>query len=259
MLCAPALIGIFWGAPLITRELETGTNRLAWTQSITRARWLAVKLALAGLASMATAGLFSLMVTWWSSPIDRVSMNSLAPATFDARGITPVGYAVFAFALGVTAGALIRRTLPAMAVTLAIFAAIQGYAMPQLVRPHLIPPAHASTALDIATLISVGSQNGQLIMSGPANIPGAWIYSSEITLPSGQPVSTKPSGACGNRDSSFNACQNYIASLHLRQQVTYQPASRYWALQWAETGVFLAAALLLACSCSWWVRRSSTA
>ena len=63
----PATIGIFWGAPLISRELETGTFRLAWTQSISRTRWLAVKLGLTGLASMATAGLLSLMVTWWSA------------------------------------------------------------------------------------------------------------------------------------------------------------------------------------------------
>ena len=53
---APALIGIFWGAPLVTRELEAGTFRLAWNQSVTRARWMAVKLGLIGLAAMATAG-----------------------------------------------------------------------------------------------------------------------------------------------------------------------------------------------------------
>ncbi len=69
----PALIGIFWGAPLVARELETGTFRLAWNQSVTRTRWLAVKLGLIGLASMAAAGLFSLMVTWWSSPIDQAN------------------------------------------------------------------------------------------------------------------------------------------------------------------------------------------
>ena len=64
LLLAPALIGIFWGAPLVARELETGTYRLGWSQSITRFRWLAVKLGLVGLASVAVAGLFSLMVTW---------------------------------------------------------------------------------------------------------------------------------------------------------------------------------------------------
>ena len=57
MLAVPALLGIFWGAPLVARELETGTYRLAWTQSVTRTRWLAVKVALVGLASVAVAGL----------------------------------------------------------------------------------------------------------------------------------------------------------------------------------------------------------
>ena len=135
VLLTPAIIGLFWGAPLITRELETGTFRLAWNQSVTRTRWMAVKLGLIGLAAMAATGLFSLMITWWADPIDRVTtsgwragydvVHRLAPLVFDARGITPIGYAAFAFALGITAGVLIRRTLPAMAATLAAFAAVQ--------------------------------------------------------------------------------------------------------------------------------------
>ena len=55
ILLAPAIIGLFWGAPLIARELETGTSALAWNQSITRTRWLAVKLTLTGLGAMALA------------------------------------------------------------------------------------------------------------------------------------------------------------------------------------------------------------
>jgi hypothetical protein len=97
----PALIGIFWGAPLVTRELEAGTLRLTWNQSVTRTRWMAAKLALIGLVAMATAGLLSLMVTWWSGPIDQaggfpVTMGQLSrfsPLVFDARGFAPVGYA----------------------------------------------------------------------------------------------------------------------------------------------------------------------
>ena len=68
VLVAPGLIGMFWGAPLVAREFEEGTFRLAWTQSVTRTRWMAVKLAVVGLASMAAAGLLSLVVTWWSGP-----------------------------------------------------------------------------------------------------------------------------------------------------------------------------------------------
>jgi len=65
ILVVPALLGIFWGAPLVANELETGTYRLAWTQSVTRKRWLAAKLGLVGLWSMAVAGLLSFIVTLW--------------------------------------------------------------------------------------------------------------------------------------------------------------------------------------------------
>ncbi len=78
LLVVPAIIGLFWGPPLVARELETGTFRLAWTQSITRSRWFAMKLAVVGAAAMAVAGLLSLMATWWASPIDTVNANRFA-------------------------------------------------------------------------------------------------------------------------------------------------------------------------------------
>src|SRR6185437_5318866 len=112
LLIIPALLGIFWGAPLVAREMERGTFRLAWTQSVRRRRWLAIKLGVIGLASMAVTGVLSLMVTWWFSPIDRVNANRFVPGIFDERGIVAIGYAVFAFMLGVTAGLLITRILP---------------------------------------------------------------------------------------------------------------------------------------------------
>jgi hypothetical protein len=145
----PAVIGIFWGAPLIARELETGTFRLAWTQSITRTRWLAAKLALTGAAAMAVAQGLSLMFGWWAAPIGqaaRLAVSSTFPLgmgpfsllAFDAHGLAPLGYAAFAFALGVASGVVLRRTIPAMAITLAIFAAIQ-VVMPLGIRPAFLP------------------------------------------------------------------------------------------------------------------------
>ena len=148
ILLAPAVIGLFWGAPLIARELETGTAAVAWNQSVTRTRWLAVKLTVIGLTAMAVTEALSLMQTWWAAPISQAVADgaSVGPAqsrftqlNFATHGLTPLGYAAFAFVLGVTAGALIRRTVPAMAVTLAIFAALQ-VAMPLWVRPNLAPP-----------------------------------------------------------------------------------------------------------------------
>ncbi|MGZ4381133.1 MAG: hypothetical protein ACXVZ2_05465 [Gaiellaceae bacterium] len=126
LLVVPALLGIFWGAPLVASELETGTYRLAWTQSVTRARWFTAKLTLVGLASIVVAGLCSLMIMWWAAPVDHVKGSRFAATTFAARDIVPLGYAAFAFTLGATTGVLLRRTIPAMAVTLALFIGIQS-------------------------------------------------------------------------------------------------------------------------------------
>ncbi len=88
--------------------------------------------------------------------------------------------------LGVTVGVLIRRTVPAMAVTLAIFAAVQ-IAMPLLVRPHLLPPVRASSAFNPATLVSLtsGGNGGQLKVTGAVNLPGAWVLDNQTVTPAG--------------------------------------------------------------------------
>jgi ABC-2 family transporter protein len=263
VLAAPAIIGAFWGAPLVAREIEAGTFRLAWNQSITRARWLAAKLALAGLAAMATAELFSLMQAWWAAPLGRVaplaqessllSMGRLVPLVFAIHGITPLGYAAFAFALGVTAGVIIRRPVPAMAVTLAIFAAVQ-LVMPVWIRPHLIPPVRVTSAFNpnaITGLLQSGS--GQMTVTDSVNIPGAWVLSNQTITPAGHVFTGPAPQACTN--GSPDVCGPALAKLHLRQLAFYQPASRYWAFQGIETGIFVALALLLAWFCFWWVRR----
>ena len=161
VLFAPALVGLFFGAPLIARELETGTFRLAWTQSVTRKRWLAVKLGLVGLAAMAIGGLLTWMVDWWASPLDAVNQNRFGVANFGFHGVAPIGYAAFAFALGATAGVLLRRTVPAMAVTLVGFAAAR-LAVTYWVRPNLASPLHESLPL------STGSGPGSFWACGAA-------------------------------------------------------------------------------------------
>jgi hypothetical protein len=263
ILVAPAVIGIFWGAPLIARELETGTYQLAWNQSITRIRWLLVKLALTGLAAMAVTEALSLMYAWWADPIGKAtglgastsvfSGGRFSSLIFATHGITPLGYAAFAFTLGTAAGALIRRTVPAMAITLAIFAAAQ-IAMPMGVRPHLIPPDHTVAAIE-----SVDLDFGSLTATVVPGRPGAWILSSGAINAARQPVSSLPA-ACqaafsGTKPTSPGPC---MESRGIREAITYEPASRYWPLQWIETGIFLALALGLAGFCFWWLGRRRT-
>jgi hypothetical protein len=292
LLVLPAVIGAFWGAPLVARELETGTFRLAWTQSVSRQRWLAVKLVLTGLASMAVAGLLSLILTWWFSPIDRVQLNQLTPGMFGVRGVTPIGYAAFAFALGVTAGVIIRRTIPAMAVTIVVFTGIR-FAFTIWVRPYLIAPLRVTSAL----VMPIGSgpaptpgggvvKPGDLVVSNQViNAAGRVIGQNGGIGPNGDldlhvshgTVGLAGVGACPNKfpplgsairgglrggeqpPAAFNtAVQDCINRLGIREVVTYQPLSRYWPLQWDETLIFTGLGVVLAAFCFWWVRRRLT-
>jgi hypothetical protein len=119
----PLLAGLFWGAPLIAREVEHGTHRLVWTQGVSRLRWALVKFGLVGAGVVVAAACYALLVTWWRAPLDQAAGgtatgNRFGFGLFDVEGLVPVGYALFAVALGVFAGALTRRTQAAMAVTL---------------------------------------------------------------------------------------------------------------------------------------------
>jgi hypothetical protein len=275
VLALPALIGLFWGAPLVTRELEAGTHLLVWNQSVTRGRWLAVKLGFIGLAAMAAATASGLAVTWWSDPLDKSAVPDLAlmaPLVFGARGIAPMGYAAFAFVLGVTVGMLVRRTLPAMALTLAVFAAVQ-FAMPLLVRPHLMPPVSATFELNRENMggIHVEGQGGPPQISTRPAVPGhagSWVLLSDLLDPSGRriagsgeeapvPISVT-SGPCSPQEAGpqgLDACWVEINRLGYRQQATYQPLDRFWPFQWIETGIYALLTLGLTWLSFWWIRR----
>jgi ABC-type transport system involved in multi-copper enzyme maturation permease subunit len=258
LLLAPALIGIFWGAPLVAREYETGTFRLAWTQGVTRTRWLNIKLGIGVAASMIVVGLLSLIVTWWSMLLDQVSMDPFSPLGFGVRDITPVGYAAFGFVLGVTAGLLLRRSVPAMVATLVGFVAVRE-AVTYWVRPNLVAPLHTSIAISSSSPLSVGSVNGQVIVTALTTgiDPNAWVYSSKIVDQTGH----SPTTAFLNRACPFGAnglnlqhCISAIAA-KFHEVITYQPASAYWAFQWYEAAIFLGLTVVLSGLCIWWIRR----
>jgi ABC-type transport system involved in multi-copper enzyme maturation permease subunit len=274
----PGTIGIFWGAPLVARELESGTFRLVWTQSVSRARWAVVKLGVVGLVSLAAAGLLSLMVTWWSSPIDRA--NASLYTSFDQRGIVPLGYAAFAFVLGVFSGVLIRRTLPAMATTLAGFVTTR-LLFNHFVLPKLMAPTQRSFALNQQTVQGYGQMNGGpfTLFPGNPNIPNAWFYSTQFVdraghalssqvltsacplLPRGPGPSAPPGGGVqsaipvpGGGRTALQDCITKLGTTY-HEIVSFQPASRYWSFQWFELAIYLGVALVLAGACVWWVRR----
>lgn len=246
----PCLLGVFWGAPLVARELETGTSQFAWMQSITRSRWLTVKAGWALLAAAAWSGAVSALVTWWSSPVNALQHQNFQPGQFDIQGIVPVGYALFAVALGIAAGTLLRRTLPALAITLGVFTTLR-IVIADYLRPHYMTPF--TMTYNFLRHPAPSPAGSSWLISRIIAGPGGQVPSSQAHLvPSlgfsigGVPVSHMPS-----------ACQALVSQGPLKVfscltahgyhgLITYQPASRYWAFQGIETGIFvlLAAALI---------------
>ena len=232
-LILPAVTGMFFGAPLIAREFETGTHRMIWTQSVSRSRWLAVKVLVVGAASVLASGLVSWMTTWWFGPDDSLQMDKFVDATFGIRDVAPMGYAAFAFAVGLTAGLLFRRVLPAMATTLVAFVAVR-MVVQMVVRQRFAAP------LVVTGAFTPGP-------NGPKGPNGSWIFSGQIFDPSGHPVRELRFGP-GDACVANNSCLNGYT-----QRFVYQPWSRYWPFQWTETGLFVVLALILVGFCFWWI------
>jgi hypothetical protein len=157
----------------VAREFENNSFRLVWTQSVPRVRWLAAKLGIGALITVVTVGLLSLMTTWWFSPLDAFNANSLTPSVFDRRDLVPVAYALFAFALGATAGLLMRRTLPAMMVTLFGFIGVR-YLVEDDWRPHFLTPLRNTSAFN--------PFNPGLAIGGKGQLTGADQVISQETI-----------------------------------------------------------------------------
>jgi hypothetical protein len=256
----PGVVGVFWGAPLVARELENGTHRLVWNQTVTRTRWLVVKIGVGGLAAMAVAGLASLVVGWWAAPMDAAAETTnagmFAPRisgwVFGARGIAPMGYAVFAFVLGVAVGVVLRRTVAAMAVTLVLFTAVQVL-FPLFVRPYVVPPVERTalvSQLDNPSLY-VGDA-GRIDKVRATALPGVWMVRNETVDAAGGVVSVLPTefvdcvpGPGQGEGRSFQECLVILDDLGYRQRLVYQPGSRFWALQAVDLGIFLVLSGLL--------------
>src|SRR6202050_1438559 len=137
-LIVPGLIGVLVGAPLIARELEYGTWRLAWSQSVPRARWLAVKLALVTGGLIVLGAAMTAVITWYRAPMDRLT-GHLEHNIFDFEGLVLTAYILCAFGFAVLAGLLIRRSIPAMIAAFLPWLAIR-LVVEFLFRPNFMPP-----------------------------------------------------------------------------------------------------------------------
>lgn len=244
----PAITGMFWGAPLIARELSTGTARTAWTQSVTRTRWLTAKLALTGTASIAATATLSLSANWWFTPFQNFDNNSrFDPSAFDVHGLAPIGYAAFGFTLGALAGVIWRRTIPAMVTTLVGYIAAR-IAVTEWVRPNFQTPRTFIESLNsLNASLNSNPESGFFGFPSLTSNANDWVASSKLIDPSGHVVNPRSTGDTQS--------QAYIDTL--RVVVRYQPANRYWPFQIYETLVYSVVAAALTCGSFWLLRRRS--
>jgi hypothetical protein len=257
----PAVIGIFWGAPLVAREIETGTYRMVFSQSVSRSRWLLVKLAIGGGAAALGVGLLSLVLTVWAQPLDAASADRMNPLVFAARGILPAGWAVLAFVAGVTTGLLLRRTIAAMAVTLLLIIGLQ-IASPFLIRPWLAQPITVITPLDVNARygLSMSPDTGEMTLQLEPERRGDWVVSTTVVTAAGGefhgPADMTRCGPEAPRDRE--TCPAWLAEQNLSQKMTYVPGSAFWTLQWREFGLLIAVAAVLTGFSLRWIRRRLT-
>ena len=237
----PALIGAFLGAPLLAREFETGTFRYAWTQGFGRARWTLAKLVSLGFVVAAAAGCVSVLIAWYYQPyfnarnqaVRLSEWSPLAAGVFDVRGIAFAFWTLTAFAMGALAGALIRRTVPAIVATLVTYAAIA------LIAANLLRK-HYATAL-VTSAFNVPSS---------AWINGHWATKAGRFAFAGRPPSDLlvrycPPSAVGQGKPSSGTLDSCLTEHGYTLLTSYQPASRYWTFQWIEAGWLLGLSGLL--------------
>jgi hypothetical protein len=253
---APALVGLFWGAPLVAAEAEAGTAQFAWMQSVTRKRWLAVKIGWMLLAAAVWGGVISALVTWWEGPDNALQLDAFKPGRFDIMGIVPVAYSLFAVALGIAAGAVVRRVLPAMVVTLVGFIGVRAV-IAVLVRPHYMS---AITAFYKVTSGFTPAGSYWEIASGVLGPNGqAVAQPNGVNYLDGIPVGYLPASCVQQTRGAFTpppSCTQALA--HFRGFLTYQPADRYWTFQGIETGIFLVlTAALIAITAAVLLRRDA--
>jgi ABC-type transport system involved in multi-copper enzyme maturation permease subunit len=216
LLLLPGLIGAVVGATVLGRELEMGTWRLAWSQTVPRTRWLIMQLAAAATGLIILGAVITLIITWYRAPMDRLTGHFVHNA-YDYEGLVFTAYILFAFGLAVLAGQLLRRSIPAMLAALVPWVAVR-LVVEFALRPHFMTP------LRFVSHCSNGCLGGG---NAIVDVPPVTGHLGDLVV--------------------GNGAAN-----------TYQPASRFWAFQSIEAGIFVALTLALLGVTVWLVHRRRT-
>jgi hypothetical protein len=260
----PALIGAFAGAPVLARELDTGTFRFTWTQGFGRTRWTVATLAPLALTVTVAAGAFGMFFSWCYGPLiaGRVEgffgSSPLSAGTFDLRGAAVAGWTLVAFAIGVLAGVLIRRVVPAMFATIAAWgglAIVTWVYLRRLYESPLVTHTPNLTSSDWV-LTQSWAQGGKPVSS---SVIDQILQKIGATIVSPGQLGQAP--APGTQSAPAHAESTNPVQYLLHHGITfsssYQPASRFWSFQWIEGGWLLALSLLLMTATVWLVHRQA--
>jgi hypothetical protein len=248
-LAVPAILGFLWGAPLVAHELETGTVNYAWAQSVTKARWLTVKAGWLLLAAAVWGGAVAALVTWWSGPRNAFYSDQFQPNYFDQQGIVPIGFAVFATALGIAAGTVCRRTLVAIAVTIGGFIGVR-VVISQFLRDHYM----AAVTAYYNPLSSFSPPGSAWVLStGVVDKYGHVFSGGSAPEVNGVPITAIPAscrsllleGPTTLSKGQLHQAISCMQASGFRGFTRYQPAYHYWPFQGIETGIYLALAGVL--------------
>ena len=262
----PVLIGVFLGAPLLAREIEAGTFRFAWTQEAGRARWLLAKLLVLGLAVIAACLVLGVLAAWWLHPFDVIGDSSRwQGGEFDGAPAVLAGWGLMAFAAGVLAGALVKRTVPAMAVTAVAVTAVLGlfwFKLDYLVLS-VAPLTAAGNPIGLAgVLTGPGPSAINSWPSGGTSGPtaGGWVVRGWYTQAGGHPMTAHTyarvtNALMGGNNGNLPDPVRWLAAHHDAFHVAYQPGGRFWEFQTATAAALLLLALALAATAITLVRR----
>ena len=223
----PGLIGVVLAAPYAL-ELERGTFRLAWTQSITRRRWVTTKLGLASASTVAAASLLVLVLVWWRRPLVRID-GRMDGGVFDSQGVVIFGYALFALGLALAVGAVWRRAIPAVMVSFV------GYFVARIFTDVWLRQRLAPT--ESITWRPSGPD--------PSRLFHAWIVTEGPSDKYGHLLGMGKAAVCAGPGCVFPGRPTYMHAL-------FVPASKFWTLQLTEFGLFTGVALALIAFAGWW-------
>ncbi|MBV8256727.1 MAG: hypothetical protein JOZ56_10250 [Actinobacteria bacterium] len=235
----PGLLGAALAAPIIL-DLESGASVFAWTQGVTRTRWLATRLGVALLTSLAAAGALTLLVTWYRRPLDS-AFGRFDNGVFDLEGTVPLAYAAFALGLGLAVGVVWRRTALSLIVGFLAYVGSRVFVDSWLRERYEAP---------------LGATWG--IRQPEPALRGAWILSSGPSDKAGHPftggfqvIESCARGVGGGIKSVDPAClARHGAGFN---HAIYQPASRFWLFQGIETALFGGLAIVLIGFAAWWL------